>query len=742
MNFLSPTTAAIAGAVAIPTLLILYFLKLRRRDMEISSTLLWKKAIQDLQANAPFQKLRRNILLFLQMIALLIAIFALAQPELSPAVSRTTNHIILIDRSASMNAVDPDAQAGLTRLELAKRKAIEIVDGLQDPGLFDRSGAREQAMVIAFDTTADPVQPFTSSKSALRAAIRAIEPTDAPADVGRAFLTAKAYTGRQKFEDQVERDQETGRGFVPATPGATLHLVSDGRLRDVSKVSAELQDSVVYHMVGSAESANLGITALSARRPFNDPGQIDIFVQIQNASLVDQRVEVELVIEGQTVAVEEVGIPGLTLEPNRADPEAGMVRRTNFNGPTFKIRRSKSGVATVRVRSDAQDALATDNSASIILPPAQRLNVALVSEGNLFIQTVLEGLDLSSLELLTPGAYQRLLDAGEAEKYDAVILDGVLPIVTSRSESVAEEAGQGASEKAEEGAEQGAEGGTTPDLDVVGGAGVVTRRGPGLPAGRFLVLGAVPTPPLGVVEEGLVQNAVFVDWRRDHPALQNAGLSRVNVSRTRGFRLAKDSPVRIIAYHQEGPAIAEVTGSATRAIIVPFDPVNSDWPFDVGWPLFIASSILYLADADTSDLGGEMVTPGSTLSTRLPFGAEDIRLREPNGREVPLQQGRDGRVEFGPVRVSGIYEVSWSGAGFATDLTTGDRSLRRIAANLLDPNESDVASAEKLPLRNQIITAGTQAQALVSRKLWPWFVGVAVLVILFEWWVYNRKVYI
>ena len=54
MIWATPMLAALVAAIAIPALVILYFLKLRRIPREVSSTLLWKKAIQDLQANAPF----------------------------------------------------------------------------------------------------------------------------------------------------------------------------------------------------------------------------------------------------------------------------------------------------------------------------------------------------------------------------------------------------------------------------------------------------------------------------------------------------------------------------------------------------------------------------------------------------------------------------------------------------------------------------------------------------------------
>src|SRR5690348_16191662 len=124
--FLNWPTALIAGAIAIPALLVLYFLKLRRREMFVSSTILWKKAVQDLQVNAPFQKLRRNLLLLLQLLLLILLCLALMRPVANFKQGAGKLTVILIDRSGSMAAKDADG-GKRTRLEEAKRLAREIV---------------------------------------------------------------------------------------------------------------------------------------------------------------------------------------------------------------------------------------------------------------------------------------------------------------------------------------------------------------------------------------------------------------------------------------------------------------------------------------------------------------------------------------------------------------------------------------------------------------------------------------
>ena len=78
MNFLTPLALTFA-ALSIP-IILLYMLKLRRQDVLVSSTLLWQRLLRDREANAPWQRLRRNLLLLLQLLILALLTLALARP--------------------------------------------------------------------------------------------------------------------------------------------------------------------------------------------------------------------------------------------------------------------------------------------------------------------------------------------------------------------------------------------------------------------------------------------------------------------------------------------------------------------------------------------------------------------------------------------------------------------------------------------------------------------------------------
>src|SRR5690554_719589 len=112
----------------------------------MASTLLWRRSFEDLEVNAPFQRLRWSILLLLQLLILLSLLLAVAQPVADGGGDSATRLILLIDRSASMNVVETGD--GRTRLDEAKSIAKQMVDRL------GRSGSAREVMVISFGSSA------------------------------------------------------------------------------------------------------------------------------------------------------------------------------------------------------------------------------------------------------------------------------------------------------------------------------------------------------------------------------------------------------------------------------------------------------------------------------------------------------------------------------------------------------------------------------------------------------------
>src|SRR3954453_9734921 len=164
--------AVLAG---IPVAIIaLYFLKLRRRPLQVPSTLLWRRSLEDLHVNSLFQRLRRNLLLFLQLLAVLLAMFALAGPRVKGTTGQGQRFVLAVDNSASMSATDVKP----TRLARAKEYARKVVDGMD---------ADDAAMVIGFSDRARVVSSYSGDRQLLRRRIDAIEPTQATTSLREAL---------------------------------------------------------------------------------------------------------------------------------------------------------------------------------------------------------------------------------------------------------------------------------------------------------------------------------------------------------------------------------------------------------------------------------------------------------------------------------------------------------------------------------------------------------------------------
>src|SRR5947207_12400753 len=86
--------------------LLLYFLKLKRKPLQVPSTFLWRKSIEDLHVNSLFQWLRDNVLLLIQLLTVLVLIYAVMAFQVHGSTSSGKHYILLIDNSASMAVND------------------------------------------------------------------------------------------------------------------------------------------------------------------------------------------------------------------------------------------------------------------------------------------------------------------------------------------------------------------------------------------------------------------------------------------------------------------------------------------------------------------------------------------------------------------------------------------------------------------------------------------------------------
>ncbi len=329
-RFLSP--GYFGFLLVLPLVVLLYLLKLRRTEIVIPSTMLWTKSLQDLTANAPFQRLRKNLLLFLQILILLMVITALARPFVMHEGTTGRNLCLIIDRSASMKAVED----GITRVELAKKAALDIVDTM---------AGSDKAMVVAFGAKTDVLSEFTDDKHRLRKAVTSIKASDTKTNIRDVMLIARSLS-------------PDNRELPSAVTDLKLILLSDGKVSDLEELGALGMD-VDYVQIGQT-SRNAGITAFNVRTPEEGQGPKQAFILVHNEADSALSTTVTIYLDDRPLGSCEI-----KAEPG-SDGEA-----------VLELPEIHSGV--LKAELDHQDALAADNVAGLVLRPRTKIRVLLVA---------------------------------------------------------------------------------------------------------------------------------------------------------------------------------------------------------------------------------------------------------------------------------------------------------------------------------------------------------------------------
>jgi hypothetical protein len=634
MQFLAPSTIAIAAALSIPPLVALYFLKLKRNVRVVPSTLLWKRSVEDLHVNSPFQRLRSSLLLLLQLLVLVAGAIALGRPMFQTAQAQETTNVILIDNSASMAVVEAD---GRTRLDEAKEQAKRVVDNMSDEA---------QAMVIAFCDRATVESSFDSDKAALKRKIDSIEQTQSSSTLSEAISLAEAYA-----QNQVIGGEDLGSDVAPesAAPDASVFLFTDGRVEDTDEVAVEKFDVGRMRVVNVGKRMdNVAIVSMDARRRYEQPEILEVTALVQNFDAEPRNFDAVLYVDGQTVDVQSVSLAsGLPSEgaPDAASGRApvGSIRTVAFDNIEF------GGSGTVEVALRIDDALSTDNRAWTIIPPPRRVSVLLVYDANPFFNPLDATLRVLPIELktMTPDQYEaaddKVLTDGRRSAFDVVVFD------------------QHSTDR--------------------------------LSQGSYLFFGGTPQID-GVTAEGIVDDEVIFNWDETHPVLRHVAVEAVEVFQWRRLRLPPEA-VSIVD-GASSPVLAYLARGPSQYLIGAFGLIvkdkdgdfryNTYWVHNADFIVFTYNAIQFLA-SNIATSGTMVARPGQPVTVPVPADADTVVIRRPDGSTDKVAAPSRQTLQYARTRHVGVYEVSPAVPGHGV-----------FAVNLFNPTESRIEPVPALTL--------------------------------------------
>jgi hypothetical protein len=343
------------------------------------------------------------------------------------------------------------------------------------------------------------------------------------------------------------------------------------------------------------------------------------------------------------------------------DLSPGESRAIIFSGISG-LKRYANSRGLIVARIEGQDALSTDNQAYALLPERKPILVLLVTRNNWFLENALKAGEANETQIVSPANYRTSLN----QAFDVVIFDRELP-------------------------------------------SGITLDAPG----NFLFLGVSPLPPAV-----LSDHPVIVETDPGDPIMRFVDLNTSTI--LRAVRLPREIPgwtVRAPVAGADGPLVVSLESSRRRRVIIAFDPIDSDLPVRVAFPLLIHNAVAWLANKNSD-------------------------------AQVQIQAGDTLHLENGIHVVHGPLTASGSGQKFAVD---GDfrptrngfyriengQEQKLIAVNTFDPAQSDLRSIG-LPEPGP----ATVWPSVVGWLSWPPWIYFGLLALSFsglEWWMYHRR---
>jgi len=655
-----------------------YIIKMRRRRFEVPFSALWKRVLEQKDANALWKQLKRLISLLLILMILAIVLFAALDPTLGAVDRKARSVVVLFDASASMKAMDGNEAGNKSRLEVAKERTKRLVESM---------GGGDVAMIMKVDGQATPMSRFSSDGPVLNKIVDGITASDTPADLTRALgAAADALRDRPNPLIVIVSDgafPEAQLGLVswdekkpvapqPAPDGKTNNA-ANWEKKDLAAVDLSKID-VRYLPVGR-RSDNVGIVAFNVRRYIANKAAYEVYIEVQNFGQEPAHRQLALYNGDTAVDIKQIDVaPGQRIKqiypklPGSADN---------------KLRASLRPVEG----AGGSDSFALDDQAFALLPARKKQKVLMVTTDNLFLEGAILVYDNIDPAKVSPAEYDA--KPSLADGMDVVIFDEHTPAVLPPSPT---------------------------SLLFFHPTG---ENSP------FAIRGELANPRITEIDEG-------------HPVMRWVTMSDIYMDKSGTFAPDPKKGESTIAYSVRDSIIAAKRDGRRKILAFGFSlpaagrESATDLPMRVAFPMLLVNTLDWFA-GDQTDL---LTTYPTGSRERVPLdgvvGATEAEVKGPDGTitKTPII---DGRATFYGSRV-GYYDVT------AKDGKGTPIAQIELAANLASPAESDIAPSTELSLAGKKLEAPEAFAITRSKKLWIYLILFAMALIVMEWVTYHRRI--
>ncbi|MEN2984058.1 MAG: BatA and WFA domain-containing protein [Dictyoglomaceae bacterium] len=337
INFTNPQFLWLLSLVSI--IIILHLIRPRRIIVTISSLILWEKIFKENPTGKWFKKLPKNILLYLQILALILLVLSLAQPQVIFKGDINSPVILVIDCSASLASRDIFP----SRFENVKIEALKILKKIP----FWRSVA-----LIIVGKKPEIVSSFTIRHNLIEKNIKALR---------------VLYT-RNNIESAIELCES----LLPNTP-KEIHIFSDGNAK-FSFPSNSINNYYV-HIIGK-DGNNVGITRAEIIPKNNKIAEL--FIEISNFSENLKEFPLEIWDDNKLWTTTKI-----IIKPKE-------IKNLIFEVPYISQK--------LLIKLRLKDQLEEDNNAYLFLP-VFKFKILLVSPGNPFLEKALRAIPNTYIDI-------------------------------------------------------------------------------------------------------------------------------------------------------------------------------------------------------------------------------------------------------------------------------------------------------------------------------------------------------